>query len=72
MCLKPAKMGGIMKEIEPMVGGEELRRIYSISKRTLERWVKDGCPSRKINGLRKYRPSAVEKWLKQFDQGCWP
>ena len=33
------KSVGMSKEIEPMVGGEELRRIYPVSERTLGRWV---------------------------------
>ena len=68
----PLKSVGMSKEIEPMVGGEELRRIYPVSERTLSRWVKRGCPSRKVDGLRLYTPSAVEKWLQQFDEGYWP
>jgi len=58
-------------EIEPLVGEAELRRIFPMSKRTLARRVKEGCPSRKIEGRRMYRPSAVEKWLQRYNQGNW-
>jgi hypothetical protein len=58
-------------EIESLVGEAELRRIFPVSKRTLGRWVKDGCPSRLICGRRLYRPSAVDRWQQQFNQGHW-
>lgn len=61
----------MQNEIEPLVGETELRRIYPVSKRTLARWVKRGCPSRKIEGLRLYKPSAVEKWQQRYNQGHW-
>jgi hypothetical protein len=60
-----------MKNIEPMVPESELRRIYPVSRRTLCRWINKGCPSRLIGGRRLFRPTAVERWLGQFDEGNW-
>ena len=52
ICLKPAKMGGAMKEIEPLVDTTTLRKTYPVSKRTVGRWIKKGCPSKLIEGRR--------------------
>ena len=58
-------------ELEPMVDESSLRQIFPVSKRTLYRWIGRGCPSRLISGRRLFRPSAVDRWLRQFDQGHW-
>jgi hypothetical protein len=54
--------------LDPFLG---IRIYYPVSKRTVERWVAKGCPSRLIDGRRLFRPSQVEKWLIQFNQGNW-
>lgn len=44
---------------------------YPVSRRTVNRWVAKGCPSRLIYGRRLFYLSKVEKWLIQFNQGNW-
>jgi hypothetical protein len=58
-------------EIEPMVGLNGLLKVYPVSRRTIERWIGKGCPSRLIDGRRLFRISKVEKWMIKFNQGTW-
>jgi len=62
-------MGSV--NIEPMVDIKGLIACYPVSRRTIERWIAKGCPSRLILGRRLFRISAVEKWLTQYNRGIW-
>jgi hypothetical protein len=48
---------------EPWVDEATCARHFSVSARTLRRYRRLGCPSRKLAGHRRYRLSEVEAWL---------
>jgi hypothetical protein len=58
--------------MEPMVTVRGFLKLVPISRRQLYRWLDAGCPSRKVGHTRLFRPSAVNAWLTQFNQGEWP
>ena len=57
----PLRSGGF----EPWLDKDQVARHFGVGKRTVERWVAQGCPSspRLIGGKRKFRLGAVEHWL---------
>jgi len=59
------------RSIEPMFKVKKMLRLYPISRRQFNRWIKMGCPSRKVGHTRFFRPSAVEAWIEKLNQGDW-
>jgi phage terminase Nu1 subunit (DNA packaging protein) len=48
---------------EPWVPKLQTASHYGVSTKTVERWVKRGCPSRMIGNRRHFRLSAVDEFL---------
>jgi hypothetical protein len=44
---------------------EAVAREYKVSTRTVRRWRRSGMPSRKFEGVRRYRLSECESWHEQ-------
>jgi phage terminase Nu1 subunit (DNA packaging protein) len=47
---------------EAWVDENTIARHFSVSTRTVRRWMHDGMPSRSIGSLRRYRLSQCEDW----------
>jgi len=55
-----------MAEREPRIGVRELCRYYAdVDIRTVKRWIADGCPHRKVNGVNQFLLSEVIPWREQ-------
>ena len=52
-----------VSQMERYCSKREIADHYGLSLRTIERWQFDGCPSRLIGGVRRFRVSEVEQWL---------
>lgn len=48
---------------EPYVDEAALARHFGVGERTVRRWRKEGMPSRKLAGSRRYRVTECEAWL---------
>jgi len=59
-------------EIMPAPIGVSLRvaaQMFSVSQRTVERWVEErGCPQTKIGGRCIYDPDALRAWFATFSR----
>jgi hypothetical protein len=61
-----------MQEIEPLLTETQLRLVIPISRRELDRWRKEGCPSIKKRRRRFYEATAVKKWvIQKWGDGDW-
>lgn len=47
---------------EPWVGEGAVARHFGVSGATIRRWRQAGMPSRKFEGVRRYRLGACERW----------
>lgn len=47
---------------EPWVNENVIARHFSVSARTVRRWMKSGMPSELKGGSRRYKISACERW----------
>lgn len=47
--------------------------LYDADVSTVEGWVRDGCPSRMVGGVRLFRYSEVDAWLTERERraGEW-
>lgn len=50
---------------EPWVGEEGVGAFFGVVPRTVRRWRRRGMPSQKLGGVRRYRISLCEAWLKE-------
>lgn len=53
-----------MNQIENYLTAEELMRYLKVSRVSITRYINKGMPSVKLGGLRRFKLSEVEKWLK--------
>ena len=54
----------VEKDREQFVGTQELMDVLSISRSTVNRMIKRGCPYIWIGAVRRYPLSQVLEWLK--------
>ncbi len=50
---------------EPWLDEVAMAKFFCVSTRTVRRWQHAGMPSEKYGGLRRYRLSACEGWLRR-------
>jgi len=53
-----------MNQIENYLTAEELMKYLKVSRVSITRYMKQGMPSVKLGGLRRFKISEVESWLK--------
>jgi len=53
-----------MNQIENYLTAEELMKYLKVSRVSITRYMKRGMPSVKLGGLRRFKISDVENWLK--------
>jgi hypothetical protein len=51
---------------EPLLSKRSIAAHYSVSVRTVERWMFDGCPSRLVGAVRRFRLSEVDAFLHTY------
>lgn len=55
------------ERLEPWVSKEECARHFGVTTRTVERWLKDGCPKlrtgKRQNSRVRFQLTVVEAWL---------
>lgn len=48
----------------PLLTPTELRQHFAVSRWTVDQWIKDGCPVRRLpSGHKRYDLAAVNEWL---------
>jgi len=59
-------MGELKKDFEPLMDVKDIVEVFGLSKQSIYQAIdKEGFPSYKIGGRRKFRASEIEKWLKE-------
>lgn len=62
----PELPGGLI----PRLKTTELALLHHVSAWTVNKWVKQGCPFRRLpNGERRFDPPAVDEWLEAQSAG---
>jgi len=49
----------------PLMTKAELASRLAISNRTVDRWIADGLPTRKVFGMVRFNPVDAEEWLRR-------
>lgn len=52
---------------EPWVDAKAVQKHFGMSKSNFEIWYRRGMPVFRIEKLRRFRISEVEKWLKDYE-----
>lgn len=53
---------------EPWVDDDAVARYFGVSVGTVRRWRREGMPSRRFGGSRRYRLSECEAWHEEREQ----
>jgi excisionase family DNA binding protein len=53
---------------EPWIDERALARYFGVSTRTVRRWRREGMPSRRVGGGRRYRISLADVWLDRMER----
>lgn len=53
------------KELEPLLTMWDMEKLLQLSKPKIYELMARGLPSLKIDGARRFRPSAVQAWIEQ-------
>jgi hypothetical protein len=56
----------IAPDLEPLLPKQAIAAYYAVSVRTVERWMFEGCPSRRIGGVRRFCLAEVDEFLAEL------